>query len=664
MIIKHILKFFALGAVVALPFGLVTISNNYKIVSKKDDQSLNSVNPSSLSLNSVDLDKLSLLSNNEIHHNIYITEKNLSSNLLISDLSTLDFGLYQNSLISSDKNIYISIDEQGDIDKEIALISNELNELNEQLEKELLVSSSNDLQNDDKNIYISVDEQGNIDQERTVVDSAEEQIVVANNYNNEQIAVVESYKEPLINQDTETDKVLIKIENIDGKIVQTVVNRERSKIVKTPETIITSETDKTLKTAIQPNSYRDIAINERDIYSSLDEVDNKGKVSEKIIVAKDIDNEELTDKKSVLETAFAKIDTVDDIDVDTVDMTESIDVAQVVDKVEPVKTSNQVIVAETFEQVQAKETVNQVEPAKIATTKTTKTTIKPVETVRAKEVVNQVERTKIAKTTKTTIKPVETELVVSSDAEILGNDIELYSKTDILDTTAIEMIAYNNYMTEDKNVENNVAVEEVNTNVASTDTNANTEAETKELQIAKAKAKAKKLQVALVEAKAKKLQLVKAEELRVAEAKKIKAREYEEGLINLASAGNITQEFASLSPSLVNRSLSIDLSVGREDIETPPIANDIENINTDLVLTDSLIEQKKKIEVIIVDRRNISVKDENFYYSKKSIPTIPTTVLDSTVKGVKTEKLRILELGRGFKSSSFISGLYSSRQCR
>ena len=636
MIIKHILKFFALGAVVALPFGLVTISNNYKIVSKKDDQSLNSVNPSNLSLNSVDLDKLSLLSNNEIHHNIYITEKNLSSNLLISDLSTLDFGLYQNSLISSDKNIYISIDEQGDIDKEIALISSELNELNEQLEKELLVSSGNDLQNDDKNIYISVDEQGNIDQERTVVDSAEEQIVVANNYNNEQIAVVESYKEPLINQDTETDKVLIKIENIDGKIVQTVVNRERSKIVKTPETIITSETDKTLKTAIQPNSYRDIAINERDIYSSLDEVDNKGKVAEKIVVAKDIDNEELTDKKSVLETAFAKIDTVDDIDVDTVDMTESIDVAQVVDKVEPVKTSNQVIVAETFEQVQAKETVNQVEPAKIA----------------------------ITKTTKTTIKPVETELVVSSDAEILGNDIELYSKTDMLDTTAIEMIAYNNYMTEDKNVENNVAVEEVNTHVASTDTNANTEAETKELQIAKAKAKAKKLQVALVEAKAKKLQLVKAEELRVAEAKKIKAREYEEGLINLASAGNITQEFALLSPSLVNRSLSIDLSVGREDIETPPIANDIENINTDLVLTDSLIEQKKKIEVIIVDRRNISVKDENFYYSKKSISTIPTTVLDSTVKGVKTEKLRILELGRGFKSSSFISGLYSSRQCR
>ena len=634
MIIKHILKFFALGAVVALPFGLVTISNNYKIVSKKDDQSLNSVNPSNLSLNSVDLDKLSLLSNNEIHHNIYITEKNLSSNLLISDLSTLDFGLYQNSLISSDKNIYISIDEQGDIDKEIALISSELNELNEQLEKELLVSSGNDLQNDDKNIYISVDEQGNIDQERTVVDSAEEQIVVANNYNNEQIAVVESYKEPLINQDTETDKVLIKIENIDGKIVQTVVNRERSKIVKTPETIITSETDKTLKTAIQPNSYRDIAINERDIYSSLDEVDNKGKVAEKIVVAKDIDNEELTDKKSVLETAFAKIDTVDDIDVDTVDMTESIDVAQVVDKVEPVKTSNQVIVAETFEQ--AKETVNQVEPAKIA----------------------------ITKTTKTTIKPVETELVVSSDAEILGNDIELYSKTDMLDTTAIEMIAYNNYMTEDKNVENNVAVEEVNTHVASTDTNANTEAETKELQIAKAKAKAKKLQVALVEAKAKKLQLVKAEELRVAEAKKIKAREYEEGLINLASAGNITQEFALLSPSLVNRSLSIDLSVGREDIETPPIANDIENINTDLVLTDSLIEQKKKIEVIIVDRRNISVKDENFYYSKKSISTIPTTVLDSTVKGVKTEKLRILELGRGFKSSSFISGLYSSRQCR
>ena len=614
MIIKHILKFFVLGVVVALPFCLVTISSNYKIVSKKDDQLLNSVNHSSLALSFVELKRLSLLVNSEIflgdiyladtiyskvnktNPNIYQTrsfqsEDGLSSNLLISDLSTLDFGLYQNGLIASDKNIYISIDEQGDIDKEIVFISNELNELNKQLEKELLVSSNHDLQNGDKNIYVSVDEQGNIDQERTVAESSIE----------EQLAVIESYKEPLSNQDTVTDKVLISIENIDGKIVQTVVSRD---IGNGAETVVS------------PNSYRDIAINERDIYSSLSEIDSNDKVAEKVVI-KGTYKEKLADKKSVLETAFAKIDTVDNIDIETVESAESIDVVQTVD--------------------QAK------------TTKIAKTT-KPVESVKVEETVDQAKTTKVAKTTK----PVERELVVSSDAEILGNDIELYSKTDMLDTTTIEMIAYSNYSTEDKNIENNVTVEEVMTNVASAEVS--TEAKAKELQIAEIKAKAEKLQLALAEAEAKKIQL--------SEARQIEAREYEEGLINLASAGNITKEFASLSPSLVNRSLSIDLSIGREDIETPAEVKGVNNVNADIVLTDSLIEQKKKIEVIVVDRRNIDIKDEQYYYSKKSISTIPSTVLDSTVTSVKMEKFRIVELVRGFKSSGFISRLYSSRQCK
>ena len=239
----------------------------------------------------------------------------------------------------------------------------------------------------------------------------------------------------------------------------------------------------------------------------------------------------------------------------------------------------------------------------------------------------------------------------------MSNDIELYSKTDMLDTATIEMIAYGSFTTEGQKVLNNVIDEEINTDVASAGIK-ELEAKTKKSRVAEIKA----LQIA----KAEELRVAKAkaEELRVAEAKKIEAREFEEGLTNLASAGNITQEFASLSPSLVNRNLSIDLSVGMEDLETPSEVDAVENINTDLVLTDNLIEQKEKMEVIVVDRSNRDIKDESFYYSKKPIPTIPSTVLNSTVKGVRTEKLRMLDLGRGFRSTGLISVLNPSRQCK
>lgn len=616
MVIKHILKFFVLGIVVAFPFGLVTISNNYKIVSKKDDKSLNSVTPSSLALNSVELEMLSLSSNGGIFRNIdltdnvyskadkiisniyqtnpYLSEKGLSSNLLIADLSTLDLGLYQNSLIPN-KNIYISIDEQGDIDQEIVLISNELNELNELLETELLANNIGDLSVDDKNIYISVDEQGNIDQERTVVERNEEQLAVVDRFE-EKLAVVERFEEQVVNNDTVTGNVLINIENIDGKIVQTVVKRERTNSIETVEAFETVETTniaedvKKSETVSLPNNYRDIAMNERDIYSSLDEVENKDKVVEKKVVIK-TDKEQLSDQTTVIEMVFANIDTADKIDIETVGTVETTNVAKSVENVE---------------------------------------TIEAVET------------TNVAKT-------IETTSDTSSDAKILSNDIELYSKTDMLDTATIEMIAYSNYNTED----NNVIVEEASTDIASTTVK---ELEAKEFQLALAEAKVNELKIALAEAKAKKIQ--------IAEAKKIEKREYEESIVNLASVNNITQEFASLSPSLVNRSLSIDLSIGRTDIETPLQVEGIESVNTDLILTDNLIGQKKKIEVIVVDRSNRDIKDEKYYYSKKSIPTIPSTVLESTIKGVKTEKIRIQEFGRNFRQTGFISTLYSSRQCR
>ena len=223
----------------------------------------------------------------------------------------------------------------------------------------------------------------------------------------------------------------------------------------------------------------------------------------------------------------------------------------------------------------------------------------------------------------------------------------------MLDTATIEMIAYSNYITEDIEAHNNITVEEV-TDVALTESKSN------ELQLSEAEAKAivkaEKIQIALAEAEAKKIQLT--------EARQIEAREYEEGLTNLALAGNITKEFALLSPSLVNRSLSIDLSIGREDIETPADIKGVNNITTDLILTDSLVEQKERMEVIVVDRPNIGNKDESFYYSKKSISTIPSTVLGSTSKSVKLEEIRILELSRGFRSAGFISVQSPSHQCR
>ncbi len=633
MIIKHILKVFVLGIVVSIPFGLVMITNNYKIVSKKDDKSLNSVNQSNLILNPVDLEILSSSNNGETTHSIdladsvysrvnqiisniyqvnsFQSEEGFSSNLLISDLSTLDLGISQNVLQTSDKNIYISIDEQGNIEEEMTLVSAELNELNNQLENELLVSSNDDVISGDKNIYISIDEQGNIDQKLIVGDSKEQLSVTESD--DKQITVAENYEEQNINQDRSTDKVLVKIENIDGKIVQTVVSRETAETFETMattktaksditaktakefiagestetfETVATAktaETAKTDETALSANNYRDISMNERDIYSSLDEVDNNDKFAKKIVVT-ERDKEQSNNKSTVLEKAFAKIDSADKIDK-----------VQTVNKAEPVKIVN-------------------------------------------------------------TTKIVKTELLSDSDAEILSNDIELYGKIDMLDTATIEMIAYSNYMTEDRTTDNDVTAKDASaTNVVTATVE---ELESKKLEVANANAKAKvdKLEVANANAK--------AEKLRVAKVREIAVIEHEKNLTSLVSAGNITQEFALLSPSLVNRSLSIDLSVGRTDIETPVLVEDIKDIDTDLILTDTLIDQKERMEIIIVDRSNREIKDERFYYSEKSITTIPSTVLKSTIKNVKTEKFSMPEFGNSLKQKSFMSALNPSLQCK
>ena len=247
-------------------------------------------------------------------------------------------------------------------------------------------------------------------------------------------------------------------------------------------------------------------------------------------------------------------------------------------------------------------------------------------------------------------------MLSDSDAEILSNDIELYGKIDMLDTATIEMIAYSNYMTEDRTTDNDVTAKDASaTNVVTATVE---ELESKKLELANANAKAKvdKLEVANANAKAEKLQVAKVREIAVIE--------HEKNLTSLASAGNITQEFALLSPSLVNRSLSIDLSVGRTDIETPVLVEDIKDIDTDLILTDTLIDQKERMEIIIVDRSNREIKDERFYYSEKSITTIPSTVLKSTIKNVKTEKFSMPEFGNSLKQKSFMSALNPSLQCK
>ncbi len=548
MVIRHMITIFVLGTVVTIPLWLVTISSN-DLIPKEDNQSLVSTNSSSVELNSINLEMLSLLSDIEMYRsgdltgsvyletdrsfsnthstNSSISQESLPSNLLTADLNIDQDSLLLNDISSSDKNIYITIDSMGNIDQKIVSTSNNL------VETELLISNNSDVSSVDKNIYITVDDMGNIDQEITVAVKDEEHV---------------------INQDIVSDMILVNIDNTDSETVESI------------ESVGVVVTDKTAETVLLRNNYRDISMNERDIYSSLVEVDNS-KVAENIVVAK-IDKEQFSDQSTVLERVFTKVDIADNIDIGDL---------------------------ETVETVEA---------------------VKPFENIESVDIVETFEKAEVLKE----VKKVETELFVNSDNDIISNDINLYSSIDMLDTSTIEMIAYSNYVIEDKKVI------EVSESVTEKDSIEVSSIKIKELAVKDAEAKY--LQVAV-------------------DTQELEVREHETNLTNLALAGNITQEFASLSPSLVNRSLSIDLSVGRTDIETPSSVKGIENIDNNLVLTDTLKNQKSKIEVIVVDRSIRDIKDERYYYSESSIAPIPSTVLELT-EDIKAEGFHMLDFSREF----------------